>query len=126
MATIKQRIAFPKIVENGGNVSKAMIEANYAPATAHTPQKLTESKGFKELCDEYGLTDDLLVRALVSDIKKKPKNRKAELELGFKVKGKLSDDKGDSTRPIFINIPLQVALSYGVNQNTIRSNPEQE
>ena len=58
---------------------------------AKTPQKLTESKGFKELCEEYGLTDELLLKSLVEDIKNKKKNRKPELELGFKIKGRLQD-----------------------------------
>ena len=44
MATIRQKKALAKIVENGGNVSKAMVEAGYSPMTAKTPQKLTESK----------------------------------------------------------------------------------
>ena len=42
MATIKQKRAFAKILENGGKVSKAMREVGYTTATAHTPHKLTE------------------------------------------------------------------------------------
>lgn len=53
MATIKQKRAIDKIVENGGNVSRAMIEVGYSPATAKTPQKLTESKGWDELTKEF-------------------------------------------------------------------------
>jgi hypothetical protein len=37
-----------------------MIEAGYSAATTHNPQKLTESKGFQELCDELGLTENPL------------------------------------------------------------------
>jgi hypothetical protein len=48
MTTIKQQKAVHKMVENGGNVSKAMISAGYSAATAKTPGKLTNSKGFKE------------------------------------------------------------------------------
>ena len=59
MATTKQKKAFDKMVENGGNVSPAMIEAGYSENTAHTPQKLTESKGWKELMETY-LPDELL------------------------------------------------------------------
>ncbi len=47
MSTIKQKRALQKMVENGGNVSQAMIQAGYAPATAKTPKKLTKSDGFK-------------------------------------------------------------------------------
>jgi hypothetical protein len=53
MATVKQRKAIAKIAENGGNVSKAMREVGYSPATASTPGKLTESVGYKELIEEY-------------------------------------------------------------------------
>lgn len=53
MATIKQRKAFKKVVENGGNVSKAMVATGYSKATAKTPQKLTESKGWFELSEEF-------------------------------------------------------------------------
>lgn len=62
MATAKQKKAMEILVENGGNnVGKAMIEAGYTPATAKTPQKLTESKGWQELVEEY-LPDDLLAK----------------------------------------------------------------
>lgn len=93
MATQKQKKAVDKLVENGGNVSRAMKDAGYSDATAKTPQKLTESKGFMELLDEYGLTEHLIVTSLVEDIKRKPQNRKAELELGAKLRSMLVDRK---------------------------------
>lgn len=105
MPTTKQRKAIAKMVENGGVVSRAMEDAGYSPATANTPSKLTASKGFQELCEKYGLTDGLLVKSLVKDIKAKPKNRKAELELGFKIKGRLNDNKdpgGDTNNTLII------------------------
>ena len=103
MATMKQKKAFDKIVENRGNISRAMLDVGYDETTAKNPKNLTESKGFKELCEEYGLTDDLLVTSLVEDIKEKKGNRRAELELGFKIKGKLTpEEKGDSN--VTINV----------------------
>lgn len=51
MATIKQKRAFTRVVENGGNVSRAMMEVGFSPATAKTPQKLTTSKGWQELME---------------------------------------------------------------------------
>ena len=90
MATVRQKKAVEAMVGTGGNVTKAMLEAGYSPNTANTPQKLTESDGYRELMDAY-LPDDMLLRALADDIEKKVGNRKAELELGFKIKGKLSD-----------------------------------
>lgn len=96
MATEKQKRAVNKIVENGGNVSKAMRDVGYSPATAENPSKLTESKGFMELMDELGLTDNLIVNALVDDIKMKPQNRTAELQLAVKMRGRLIE-KADIT-----------------------------
>lgn len=59
MATIKQKQAFDKIVENHGNVSKTMIEVGYDPTTAKNPKNLTESKGWRELMEEV-IPDSLL------------------------------------------------------------------
>ena len=102
MSTIKQKKALNKMVENGGNVSQAMLEVGYSSNTAKTPQKLTESLGFIKLCEDKGLTDDLLVGALIEDIKKKKGNRKAELELGFKIRGRLTNktDITSNEKPI--------------------------
>lgn len=51
--TMRQRKAFARVVENGGNKSKAMRDVGYSPETAKTPQKLTESKGWKQLEKEF-------------------------------------------------------------------------
>lgn len=53
MPTIKQKKAFKKVVENGGNVSKAMKDADYSAAMAKNPHKLTKSKGWQEMMDTY-------------------------------------------------------------------------
>lgn len=84
---MKQRLALDKMIENGGNMSKAMEAVGYSPNTAKNPQKLTESQGFKELLEEYGLTDELIISSLVEDIKAKKRNRVAELTLAAKIKG---------------------------------------
>ncbi len=93
--TLKQKKAFIKIVENRGNISKAIREVGYNENTIKNPTNLTESLGFQKLCDTLGLTDEFLVNALVEDIEKKPQNRKPELELGFKIKRKISDRPND-------------------------------
>lgn len=111
--TNKQKIAFDNLVGNGGNVTKAMIDANYSIATANTPQKLTESKGFKLLCKVAGLTDEFLTNALVEDIKKKPQNRKAELELGFKVTGRLKE-ADNSQKTLILVLSGESAQRYNV------------
>lgn len=106
MATNKQEKALEKMVENGGNIGQAMVEAGYSPNTAKTPQKLTESLGFIELCEEKGLTDDLLINALVEDIKEKKGDRKAELELGFKIKGRLIRKTDITTKEKELPVPI--------------------
>ena len=101
MATAKQKLALDNMVENGGNVSKAMRDAGYSKQTAKSPHKLTESEGFRELCESY-LPDDMLLRALSDDIEKKEGNRKPELELAFKVKGRMTE-KVDFSGKVEIN-----------------------
>ena len=98
MATAMQKMAIGKLIENGGIVSRAMVDSGYSPATAHTPSKLTSSKAFRELAAEHGLTPEFLTKALVSDIKDKPKNRKPEMELGFKVLG-IGNERPDTPPP---------------------------
>lgn len=60
MSTIKQKMAMENMLENGGNMGQAMIDAGYSGNTAKTPQKLTESGGWKELM-EIHLPNSLLV-----------------------------------------------------------------
>ena len=98
--TYKQKQVAKILVENGGNVSKSMELAGYSKATSKTPQKLVESKGFKILCNELGLTDTFLVNALKEDIDKKPQDRSKELTLGFKVLGRLKADESQNTVPV--------------------------
>lgn len=110
MASDLQTKALDTLVEMGRTKKRilkgqVLKKAGYSKAVQEHPQKVFESKGFLELCDSLGLTDDFLTRALVNDIKKKPGKRTRELELGFKVRGKLKDnDKGagDTTNNFLI------------------------
>ena len=115
MATLKQEITFEKTVENGENITQAMREAGYSEATIHNPSNLTQSKGFIELCEEKGLTDDLLINALVQDINDKKGNRRAELELAFKIKGKLVQ-KTDITSNLKILQPLDESVKAQIEK----------
>ncbi len=113
MATIRQKNAAKKVVEMGGNVSKAMEAAGYSPKTAKTPKKLTKSKGWEELMKEY-LPDKLLAekhKELLTIPKRVRKFVKGELEseyeeldsqaiskgldMGYKLKGKYAAEKKD-------------------------------
>ncbi len=114
MATLKQRKSLDNLVGNGGNVTQAMIASGYSPETANTPKKLTESKGFKELMKEYGLTEGLIAKALVEDINGKPLNRVQELKLGSEILGmKATEGTGDKNLTLIIT--GQSAQRYGIN-----------
>lgn len=101
-------MALDRIIANHGNITKSMREVGYREATIENPSNLTNSTGFKELCEEYGLTDNLLIKSLVEDIKKKKGNRKPELELGFKVRGRLQEDQEDKNSNHVININFNI------------------
>jgi len=64
MATEKQKKAFSKVLENGGNVSKAMKESGYSAAMAKNPQKLTQSLAFQKFMEEAGVTNEKLAAVL--------------------------------------------------------------
>jgi hypothetical protein len=115
MPTEKQRQAVKKMVENGGIASRAMRDVGYSKETAKSPHKLTESKGFKEICEECGLTEKLIVSCLTEDINKKPQNRKPELELAARMRGLLKENidvRGE------LNIKL---VNYADNSESISS-----
>lgn len=124
MATLKQEKAVTNMVENGGNASKAMRDAGYSPETAKSPSKLTKSEGFAELMEAY-LPDDMLLRALGEDLESKKGNRKAELELAFKLKGKMIDKKDITTNGESINTEQKVASQTAINEY-LTDNTERE
>jgi hypothetical protein len=104
MSTLKQR-RVAKLVETGSTMKEAMIRAGYSPNTAVAPTKVTKSKAWPQLMEER-LPDDKLLEVhnqgleavkihgsltepdkYVPDI---PTRLKA-VELGYKVKGRLSN-----------------------------------
>ena len=122
MATLRQKLAVDKIVETGGNVTRAMKEAGYPPTTYNNPKVLTESKGFKELMKEYGLTEGLIAKSLVEDIEKKPQNRLGELRLGAEIIGLKATEGAGETKNLTINITPEAAKKYGINPLTGTNN----
>lgn len=137
--TIKQKKAIKKVVENGGNVSRAMIESGYSPATAKTPQKLTESKAWIQLMDQYIPDDKLLVKheealeatkpigaQILIDKDGKTISKENEgmievpdhavrlkaVELGYRVKGKLRPEEGASIEAKILVIPSELINKY--------------
>ncbi len=105
MPTLKQKKAFKHAGENGGNISKAMRSAGYTPVTAHHTEKLTQSKGWQELMDEY-LPDSLLAKVHQEGLNLKPEHptRHRYLDSAYKIKDKYPAEKHDVT---FGRIPLE-------------------
>jgi hypothetical protein len=118
MATIKQTRAVAALVGNGGNVTQAMLKAKYSPNTANTPQKLTDSKGFKEaakpLLDQLEEERQAILREMR---KKRNKANYGTLAGAFDTVTKnIQLLRGDSTENTTIQIVSKVPRSDG---NTI-------
>ena len=121
MATIKQKLALGKIVENGGNVTKAMRDVGYSEASINNPATLTRSEGFKALLKSSGLDDDLVVSSLVDDIRNKPQNRAKELKLaseilGLQRRGFISIESDEVAKPIILCIPEVLVQKFNLRQ----------
>lgn len=94
MPSVKHRLVIGHILADPSiSLYKAMTLAGYAHSTAIAPSKnLLRQPGFMELVEEY-LPDNMLLGALRDDIKSKPGKRTKELELAFRVKGKMKLDE---------------------------------
>lgn len=115
MATIKQKLAVKKIIENHRSVSAAMRDAGYKNTTATVPKNLTKSKGFNELVEEY-LPDEKLLKApnealeatkwndFTGEREQDHTTRLKASELGLKIKGRLQPD-GQINQQINIELP---------------------
>ena len=145
MATLKQKKAVQKVAENGGNVSKGMIAAGYSPATAKTPQKLTESKGWLELMERY-LPDETLAEKHLELLNKREVVKtfvdgEAEyefidqpdtaavskaLDMAYKLKGSYAPEKQDRKLSFEALTPeQQQALNTLMLPNVDQTSPEQ-
>lgn len=129
MPTLRQRKAVEKIVETRGRVAISRImadpEVGYDLTTAKNPKNLTDSSGYKEILAEYGLTEGLITRALVSDIKSKPKKRFFELSLGADILGMKKRDPVNNNNVLIINVPQEVAQKRGINPQPINNSERQ-
>lgn len=134
--TLRQKKAFKEIVDNGGSIVKdVMLKVGYSPATAKTPQKLTESEGWKALL-EAALPDDLLAKTHLAGLHAtKPILSHTEpdteapdyavrhkyLETAYKLKGRLTDKTQlDSRIEIVLSRSSDVTPIEGV---TLPDNP---
>lgn len=121
MATIKQKEAVKKIVENRGMaISKIMAspDVGYKAVTAKNPKNLTESKGYKEELARYGLTEELITTSLVDDIEAKPKKRFLELSLGAEILGMKKRENQEGSKNLIVIISGESAKRYNVDDKT--------
>lgn len=96
MISLKQKLAFKFMVENGGNLGQAMIAAGYSANTAKTPQKLTRTKAWAELT-QHLLPDEFLLREHSKLLKAKKLNGEIDvpavvsaLDMAYRLKGRYS------------------------------------
>lgn len=94
----RQRKAAKAYIDNflsGKPVSTGLVlkSVGYGTGLQNSPQRVTESKGFKDSLAEFGLTEELITTALVTDIKAKPSKRVQELTLGAKILGMVDKDE---------------------------------
>src|SRR3990172_2795084 len=77
------------------NKGELLTSVGYGGLVAkHRPTEILEAKGVKDALKTYGLTEGLITRALVNDIKKKPKRRLGELRLGSEILNMTENSQG--------------------------------
>lgn len=69
MPTERQKLAAERILENSGKLNpkstgEILLEVGYSPGMAKNPLHITKSKGFIQILEEAGVTDDRLSRVL--------------------------------------------------------------
>lgn len=116
MATLKQKKAFQEAGVNGGIISKAMRKAGYSESVSKRTDKLTNTKGWAELMEQYIPDKDLAIvhRKLLHKSAIRLKNNVSTgevdvietgevdvqaaskaLDMAYKLKGKYSSEKID-------------------------------
>ena len=123
MATMRQKRAAKILAGNvGKSVGQAMREAGYSEVTADTPSKLTKSKSWKELMDEFLPKDkvarvhaELLDAEDIVIIKHKGKiirervpdnsTRKGAVDMSYKLRGEYAPDRFELTKRKYQEIP---------------------
>ena len=132
---LRIRKVFKKVLESGGKgIGKAMIEEGYSKVSALTPNKVTETKSWEMLMEEY-LPDELLNKVALEGLnatqiktsftepdKKVPDYgvRQRYLETILKMKGKLVE-KSENKQTGEITIKV-ISEKYGESDSA--SNPE--
>lgn len=90
-----------KLIDNGGNKSKAILQAGYSEASAQN-QKVLKTNGFIQALNQSGLDIDTLNTYLAQDLKAKPRQRLGELTLAYKLHGKLKENTQDNRTLVLV------------------------
>lgn len=60
--SLRARLAFQKMQENGGIASRAMKDAGFSDWYSKNPQKIMQTKGFIKILEDAGMTDEKLAK----------------------------------------------------------------
>lgn len=135
MATINQKAVFDRVAKKVGkglvtSVSREM-RGIYSPGVVRNPQKLTRSKGWKELMDKE-LPDGLLAKRHRELLNKREvvyiagKQEKElidqpdtqavskALDMAYKLKNKYPNENDPGNKTLIINISGETAIRYGI------------
>lgn len=109
MGTLMQKKAAEITVETVRTANKKtkgeiIREAGYSEKVSLQPQKIFDAEGFKDELQNFGLTEDLIKTALVTDIKAKPGKRFLELSLGSEILGLKKQGNNGGNVNIQINV----------------------
>lgn len=127
-ATLRQKIVFSKLMEGkGSSMKKILKEAGYSESVQNAPTKVTKSKTWQDLMEQY-LPDDQLAK-IHNDLLNKKENivvkdrfggveiiptgqvdtqaAKAALEMAYKLKGKNKED--NEQRQTIVNVNIERA-----------------
>lgn len=106
---LRQKKAVVELMANGGNLGDALKKAGYSDSVSKRPKQVTQTKGFKELLEEY-LPDELLqkvhLEGLMADkaehgggtIEDYPTRHKY-LDTAYKLKGAYAAEKLEISTP---------------------------
>lgn len=134
--TIKQEKAIANVLENNGNVSRAMIDAGYSPATAKNPSMLTTSKTWEKLMKKHlpdkhlgkrhreFLDAPRIVRTfkkgdLETEITETDPSAVKALDMAYKLKRRYSEaGEGNTFNTVMFMVPPEILNKHGIPSNT--------
>ena len=117
--TIKQRLVAKEMVENGGSMSTALRKAGYSDAMVKNPQKVTKSKGFKEILENIGLNDKVLAKTLQEGL-----SATKVIVIRNKTNSAYISKPDHTIRHRYLKTALELKGYLGRNSKPLTDNPE--